>query len=59
MKKYSDHKDLKNAKFSSSVPRNFPDSCQIPWYFQVFQTKGHPNYINITLLLEQPRLSVI
>ena len=21
---------------------HFPDSCQIPWHFQVFQTSGHP-----------------
>ena len=23
---------------------HFPDSCQIPWHFQVFQTSGHPAY---------------
>ena len=23
-------------------PWHFPDTCQIPWHFQVFQTSGHP-----------------
>jgi len=23
---------------------HFPNSCQIPWHFQVFQTSGHPAY---------------
>ena len=26
----------------SKNPWHFPDSCQIPWHFQVFQTSGHP-----------------
>ena len=24
-----------------TIPRHFPDNCQIPWHFQVFQTSGH------------------
>ena len=27
-------------------PWHFPDNCQIPWHFQVFQTSGHPGYYN-------------
>ena len=29
---------------------HFPDSCQIPWHFQVFQPSGHPVMITVSVL---------
>jgi len=34
--------EVSNEQFTIFSSWHFPDSCQVPWHFQVFQKSGHP-----------------